>query len=105
MTELTELQEALQRVKARISTPQKWVKGRFTRKRKCCLVGAIWKEAPDHDYLIEPLIQRIRKVLVMGGKVGRHESNLGWYDLSHWNDLPTTKHEEVIRVIDAALEE
>lgn len=101
----TQVYDGLVRVKELISTPEKWTKNYDARDKNgeivrfcddsavCwCLSGALAKIFADDE-----MMEKAADI------INNHVSGDGSY--WDWNDLKTTTHEQVMQVLDAAIEE
>jgi hypothetical protein len=78
-------------VECLLATEDQWCKGRLhDRKGRHCLVGAI-TEANARQELTRPIIRAIKEVS------GKH-----YWRIESFNDDPSTKHQDVLRVLNRA---
>ena len=83
----TEAQAMIARARARISAPQKWVKGTLRSHGRMCLLGALEPEMWTAVGFVE------RAMRLEGHRFS---------SIPHFNDHPKTRHADVIKVLDRA---
>lgn len=85
------LVDDLKAAKALIDTPEKWVKGTYEKDGCRCLLGALIDST--HDFGSYGAAQRAVKAEIDDVQL----------EIAGFNDLPSTTHSDVMRVLDGAI--
>lgn len=103
--------EYLKRIRSKINTPDLWTKGKYADHRNdvtCyCLLGALYSivfnELPDeNERKFRTLIGNVIKVAYPDRR--RYKDIMTDEIIVNFNDHPDTTHDDVMRVLDIAIE-